>query len=127
VLVLDTNALFSILIDPGRLGKKTRKLLTKSASLYISPVSIFEIAIKNMLGKIKLNQSLEMLVQAHGFIGLPFRLEDAFEVYSFPSLINHDPFDRMIISTVRINKASLVTSDRRLLDLGFEWILDSSL
>ena len=126
MLVLDTNALFSIISNPSRLGRKTQKLLTRSLELYISPVSIFEIAIKNMLGKVKLDQPLAELIADHNFVSLPFKVEDALGVYLLPSLLRHDPFDRMILATARSNKASLITSDQKLLDLGFDWILDSS-
>ena len=127
MLVLDTNAILSALSDPSRLGRKTQRLITRSIELYISPVSIFEIAMKNMLGKIKLDQSLRELIAVHKFVSLPFKTEDALGVYSFPSLIRHDPFDRMILATALANNASLITSDRKLLVLGFDWIIDSSL
>jgi PIN domain nuclease of toxin-antitoxin system len=58
---------------------------------------------------------------------LPFRVEDALETYSLPSLVRHDPFDRLILATAKARGAKLVTSDRKLLELGFDWILDSSL
>lgn len=127
MLVLDTNALFSILSNPGRLGKRTQKILMQSSDIYISPVSVFEIAIKNMLGKIKLDQPLGVLIAAHNFLSLPFEIEDALGVYSLPALMRHDPFDRMILATARANNAKLITSDRKLLDLGFDWIVNSSL
>jgi PIN domain nuclease of toxin-antitoxin system len=40
-------------------------------------------------------------------------------------MVGHDPFDRMITATAKANGIKLITSDRRLLDLGFDWILDS--
>jgi PIN domain nuclease of toxin-antitoxin system len=127
VLVLDTNALFSLLSNPNQFGAKTQKLLARSTEIYLSPVSVFEIAIKEMLGKIKLLYPLGNLLEQHDLGSLPLRVEDALETYSLPSLVRHDPFDRLILATAKARGAKLVTSDRKLLELGFDWILDSSL
>ena len=126
VLVLDTNALFSILSNPNQFGRKTQKLLAKSSEVYFSPVSVFEIAIKEMLGKIKLRHPLGALLKEHDLGSLPLRVEDALETYSLPSLVRHDPFDRLILATAKSRGATLITSDGRMLDLGFDWILDST-
>jgi PIN domain nuclease of toxin-antitoxin system len=126
VLVLDTNALFSILSNPNQFGRKTQKLLARSSEIYFSPVSVFEIAIKEMLGKIRLRYPLGSLLGQHDMGSLPLRVEDALETYYLPSLVKHDPFDRLILATAKARGAKLITSDREMLNLGFEWILDSS-
>jgi PIN domain nuclease of toxin-antitoxin system len=127
VLVLDTNALFSILSNPNQLGRKTQKLLARSTEIYFSPISVFEISIKEMLGKIKLRHPLGALLKEHDFGSLPLRVEDALETYSLPSLVKHDPFDRLIVATAKSRGATLITSDRKLLALEFDWILDSTM
>jgi PIN domain nuclease of toxin-antitoxin system len=126
VIVLDTSALLAVLSRPGRLGKRTDRLLKSSRAIFYLPISVFEIVIKNMLGKINLNQPLGELLEQLNFGSLPFRVEDALETYSLSSLIGHDPFDRMILATARAHGAKLITSDRKILELGFDWILDSS-
>ena len=126
VLVLDTNALFSILSNPNQFGGKTQKLLARSSEIYFSPVSVFEIAIKEMLGKIRLRYPLGSLLEQHDLGSLPLRVEDALETYSLPSLVRHDPFDRLILATTKARGAKLITSDREMLNLEFDWILDSS-
>jgi PIN domain nuclease of toxin-antitoxin system len=126
VIVLDTSALLAVLSRPGRLRKKTDRLLKSSRAIFYLPISVFEIVIKNMLGKIKLNQPLGELLEQLNFGSLPFRVEDALETYSLSSLIGHDPFDRMILATARAHGANLITSDQKILELGFDWVLDSS-
>jgi PIN domain nuclease of toxin-antitoxin system len=126
VIVLDTNALLAVFSRPGRLGKKTDRLLKSSKAIFYLPISVFEIVIKIMMGKIKLNQPLGDLLEQLNFGSLPFRVEDALETYYLPSLARHDPFDRMILATARAHGAKLITSDRKILELGFDWILDSS-
>ncbi len=126
MLVLDTNALFSILSNPNQFGKKTQRLLARSSEIYFSPVSVFEIAIKEMLGKIKLSHPLGFLLKEQDLGSLPLRVEDALEIYFLPSLVRHDPFDRLILATAKTRGATLITSDTRMLELGFDWILDSA-
>jgi PIN domain nuclease of toxin-antitoxin system len=81
---------------------------------------------KHMLGKIELTRPLGDLLDLHKFESLPLKTEDAIEVYSLPSLVRHDPFDRLILATAKARGAKLVTSDRKLLELGFDWVIDSS-
>ena len=127
MIVLDTNALLAVLSRPGQLGKKTDRLLKSSRAIFYLPISVFEIVIKHMKGNIKLNQPLGELLEQLNFGSLPFRVEDALETYSLSSLVRHDPFDRMILAAARAHGAKLITSDRKMLELGFDWILDSSI
>lgn len=79
-----------------------------------------------MKGKLNLGGSVSEFLGELDAIPLPLRAEDALEVLSFPSLARHDPFDRLLLATTRAHGARLITSDRKMLDLGFDWILDSS-
>lgn len=126
MLVLDTNALLAILTRPKLLGSKTTKLVKINESLYYSSISVFEIAIKNMLGKLNLTMPLTQLLDSPELKSVPFQVDDALETYSLPSLSRHEPFDRMILATARAHGAKLLTSDRKILELGFDWVLDSS-
>lgn len=125
MLVLDTNALLAILTRPNQLGSKTTKLVASTETLYYSSISVFEIAIKNMLGKLTLSMPLLQLLDSPTLKNLPFSVEEALETYSLQSLSRHEPFDRMILATTKTNGAKLITSDRKLLELGFDWIIDS--
>jgi PIN domain nuclease of toxin-antitoxin system len=91
----------------------------------VSSVSIAEIFVKQMLGKIELNSPILELVATFRFKDMNFDVEMANEIEALPGLIGHDPFDRMIVATARSKGATLITSDRHLLSLGFEWIMDS--
>ena len=59
-----------------------------------------------MKGKLNLAESVNEFLSELDVRSLPLRVEDAAEVYSFPSLIKHDPFDRLILATAKA--ASLV-------------------
>jgi PIN domain nuclease of toxin-antitoxin system len=126
MLLLDTGTLISAILFPNRIGKNTRRLITKSPDVFFSTVSLFEIVVKKMKGKLNLGGSVSEFLGELDAIALPLRAEDALEVLSFPSLTRHDPFDRLLLATTRAHGAKLITSDRKMLDLGFDWILDSS-
>jgi PIN domain nuclease of toxin-antitoxin system len=126
MLLLDTGTLISAILFPNRIGKNTRRLITRSPDVYFSAVSLFEIVVKQMRGKLNLGGSVSEFLGELDAIALPLRAEDALEVLSFPSLARHDPFDRLLLATTRAHGAKLITSDRKMLDLGFDWILDSS-
>jgi PIN domain nuclease of toxin-antitoxin system len=101
------------------------KLLRKPNQLMVCSVSIAEIYVKQMLGKLQLKSPIEVLVPNFGFRSLDFSFEMAMELPSLSGLVGHDPFDRMIAATARATGSKLITSDRALLSLGFDWILDS--
>jgi putative PIN family toxin of toxin-antitoxin system len=125
--LLDTNVLLSSVLNPKRIGKKTFKIVKEAVDVYFSSISIAEIFIKQMLGKIELNSPVADLIEDLEFRALSFDSKMANEISSIAGLIGHDPFDRMIAATARAEDAILITSDRKLLALGFDWILDSSI
>jgi PIN domain nuclease of toxin-antitoxin system len=126
MILLDTSTLISAILFPNRIGKNTRRLIRRSPAIYFSAVSLFEIVVKQMNGKLNLGTSVREFVEGLDARALPLRAEDALEVLSFPSLTRHDPFDRLIVATTQANGAKLVTSDSKMLNLGFDWILDST-
>ena len=126
MILLDTSTLISAILFPNRIGKNTRRLIRRSPDVYFSAVSLFEIVVKQMNGKLNLGTSVSKFVEELDARALPLRAEDALEVQSLPSLARNDPFDRLIVATSKANGAKLITSDRKMLNLGFDWILDSS-
>jgi PIN domain nuclease of toxin-antitoxin system len=126
MILLDTSTLISAILFPNRIGKNTRRLIRRSPAIYFSAVSLFEIVVKQMNGKLNLGTSVREFVEGLDARALPLRAEDALQVLSLPCLARHDPFDRLIVATTQANGARLVTSDSKMLDLGFDWILDST-
>lgn len=124
-ILLDTNALLWILWGSKELGKKTRRTFLSSNTVYFSTLSIFELRVKQAKGKIKIDQKLVEELEARDVIELRPQASDATEVARFTSLIKHDSFDRMILAQAAANNLLLLTSDQKLLDLGFEWILNA--
>ena len=125
MLLLDTNALLLAMTMPHRLGKRTQRLLSDSTEIYYSSLSSAELAVKQMIGKLRLVEPIYRLLPGQKYRELPFDSRAVRELYSFTSLVRHDPFDRFILATTRSHGATLLTSDRKMLELGFDWIKDS--
>ena len=78
----------------------------------ISSISIVEIAIKNVLGKLEMDErATRDAMQDLRLTELPFEFRHAFEMFSLP-LHHRDPFDRMILATAVAEKLPIVTSHR---------------
>lgn len=124
-LLLDTNALLWVLAaDPG-LGDGARARLNASAQVHFSAASVLEVTINEMLGRLTTPGELSADARSAGLIELPFRAEHASGLRDFPNLTRHDPFDRMLLSQANTEKLLLLTSDRHLLDLGLDWVVDA--
>jgi PIN domain nuclease of toxin-antitoxin system len=86
---------------------------------------LFELQIKRAKEKITLVNNLADELESRGIKELTPKGQDASEITRFTSLTQHDPFDRMILAQASANNLTLLTSDRALLGLGFEWIKDA--
>ncbi|MDF2979198.1 MAG: PilT protein domain protein [Actinomycetospora sp.] len=113
-LLLDTHAVLWSLGRPGRVGSTARTALTARASeVVVSVVSLWEIAIKVSVGKLRVDLDVEDTVTGLGIGVLDVRAEHAREVRELP-LHHRDPFDRMLVAQARHEGLTLVTADRRL-------------
>ncbi|MDE0374895.1 MAG: type II toxin-antitoxin system VapC family toxin [bacterium] len=80
--------------------------------VWISAVSIWEIAVKQSLGKLELGGDLDAVIE-EDFLQLPVTFAHARQVARLP-LHHRDPFDRMLIAQARSEEFTLVTRDRQL-------------
>ena len=77
-----------------------------------------------MNGHIVVPDDPEVLIEQQGLLSLPFSPEHAAAIHQFPQLARHDPFDRALLAQALVERLTFVTFDRRLLKLGYDWILD---
>ena len=124
-ILLDTNALVWFGDDPKLLGKNAMRLYKSAAAVYFSTFSLFEMRIKQAKGKLTVLDNFEELVANAGILELRPTSSDSKELARFGSLLNHDPFDWMIMAQAAANNLTLITSDRQLLSLGFDWVMDA--
>ena len=113
-LLLDTHVLLWWLDDEPTLSKKARDAITTGENMvFISAVVIWEIRIKQALGKLKIPKNFRKVLEQQPFEFLPITVEHAHEIALLP-LHHRDPFDRMLVAQAKIENLSLVTRDAHL-------------
>jgi PIN domain nuclease of toxin-antitoxin system len=82
--------------------------------LYLSSITVWEIAVKHFAGRLPLPVSLAEFISncrdANGVIGLALREEDIFCLAHVPR-IHKDPFDRMLICQAISRGLTILTPD----------------
>ena len=97
-LLLDTHILLWSLTEPQRLSALVRRALEDARNeVFVSPVSVWEIAIKRALGKLKAPDILETDVMEQGFTPLSLTFFHAEQAGKLPQH-HRDPFDRMLVA-----------------------------
>jgi PIN domain nuclease of toxin-antitoxin system len=109
-LLLDTHVVLSWLADAPELRDEIKDRLDHEPDVRVSAVTIWEIAIKQALGKITAPQDLPELVRDSGFRELPVSFAHAMAAGRLPP-IHKDPFDRMLVAQARCDSLTLVTKD----------------
>ena len=113
--LLDTNVLLWAIQDGTKLGPEARRLVDAGQDLFVSAASVWEIAIKRSIGKLKLANDEDPIatMQATGTQELAITWEHAEAVARLPPL-HRDPFDRLLVAQALIEDLILVTSDATL-------------
>jgi PIN domain nuclease of toxin-antitoxin system len=113
-LLLDTQILLWAANEPDRLPRAARTLLTDPDNdLLFSAASLWEIAIKNTIGRDDFRVQPRILRRGlleNGYAELPITSEHAVNIDSLPPL-HRDPFDRMLIAQAITEGITLMTSD----------------
>lgn len=120
-LLLDAHALLRWLLDDAALPGSARRAIERGEVVYVSSACVWEIAIKQRLGKLpELSLSVaelpELIVQCR-FAALPITDRHAAGVAMLPH--HHpDPFDLLLIAQAQAEKLILVTRDARFAAYG---------
>jgi PIN domain nuclease of toxin-antitoxin system len=114
-ILLDTQAFLWIISDAPELSKEAKKIfLDQENDLFLSLVSIWEMAIKSSLGKLKLKQPIDKFLPAQLQENSILQLDISFRhVVGVTSLLFHhrDPFDRLIISQAILENLPILSCD----------------
>lgn len=73
-------------------------------------MSLWEIRLKESLGKLRLPGDFESRLAAEGFESLPLTAAQARQVALLPWR-HRDPFDRMLVAQAQVEKLVLLTAD----------------
>ena len=114
-LLLDTCTFLWISAASTQLSKRAANYFSDPANeVFLSAVSVWEIALKNSLGRLPLPQSaaeyVARLREDHGIASLPLSEEEALYLPRIPKL-HRDPFDRMLVCQAIANGLALLTPD----------------
>jgi PIN domain nuclease of toxin-antitoxin system len=122
-ILLDTNALIWLIsgAESRLLGPRSLAQLKEADAVYVSSISILEIRIKTMLGKLESGDDLVVDIAEAGLKELPFDASHADAIRNFPNVAKHDPFDRMLIAQALIEGMTLLTSDATVLGLNLHF------
>lgn len=113
-LLLDTNVLLWTLAGSPRIQSVSQLILSPETEIFVSTVSLWEIATKSSIGKLNANVlEIRAAVLASGFYELPVLGEHVEKLASLP-LLHRDPFDRMIIAQAMAEPMRLLTGDTQL-------------
>jgi PIN domain nuclease of toxin-antitoxin system len=110
-LLLDAHVLLWLLAgERDRFGRRTLAALRDRPSL-VSAASIWEIAIKRSLGKLKAPPDVVATVASRGLRLLSITALHAAHVAELPDL-HRDPFDRLLVAQAHLESLTIVTADR---------------
>ena len=114
-LLLDTQALLWFLLDDPRLSRKAREgIVDVDGLVFVSPASLWEIAIKIGLGKYELPMPFaafwEEQLPANDFRLLPISVAHTAGVVGLP-YHHRDPFDRLLIAQALEEDIPIISSD----------------
>jgi PIN domain nuclease of toxin-antitoxin system len=110
-LLLDTHAFLWWCADDPRLAEVERQAIRDGANdVFLSAASVWEMAIKQSLGRLELPEPPSAAVARLGIGRLPVAFEHAEATAELPPL-HRDPFDRLLVAQARIEGLTLVTRD----------------
>lgn len=109
-ILLDTHMLLWFVEgDPRMKQRYIDMILNPAVEKFLSIVSLWEIAIKVNVGKLKLTKPLDELMP-EGIDLLDLNLSHAVQYQTLP-LYHRDPFDRMLIAQAQVEGFMVMTDD----------------
>jgi PIN domain nuclease of toxin-antitoxin system len=115
-LLLDTHVLLWAIVWPDRLSEQAQRLIeAPGTELLFSPANLWEIVIKNSLGRPDFSVDVRVLRRAaldNGYVELAVQSSHVLALEDLPS-IHKDPFDRILLAQARAEGIALLTLDEQ--------------
>lgn len=114
--LLDTHTFIWSLINTKQLPKKVKVEIKKEENeIYISSISLWEIAIKVRIKKLELKglkiEELEDIIEKMDYKTIAMTAEDSIGYCNFAEETHKDPFDRMLIWQCINRNMTLISKD----------------
>ena len=115
IYLIDTHALIWYIAGDKKLGRKAISVIEDTDNIiYISKVTLWEMAIKISLGKLALSipfDELEAYLEENEFFILDYNYVHLKRLLTLP--FHHgDPFDRLIIAQALVDDITIITHDK---------------
>jgi PIN domain nuclease of toxin-antitoxin system len=113
-LLIDTHAALWLLDEDTRLSPTADRMLTDpSNDVLLSAAVVWEVAIKQSLGKLDAPEGFSSILIDGGATALPVSIGHARAVATLP-WHHRDPFDRLLVAQARSEGTVVVSGDERL-------------
>ena len=123
--LLDTHAIIWLADSPSRVPQKIKDIISLPTNeIYVSSVSLWEIAIKMSIGKLSMDIFLSDLLEAvvnSGFSVLHISNEYLLTLSNLKPL-HKDPFDRLLVSTALTDGLTIITIDENIRKYSALWV-----
>jgi len=122
--LVDTHALLWMMFEPKKLSRNAQEILAdKSLYKFVSITSLWEIAIKNRIGKLPLPMGIadtisKVDILGIGHVGVNHR---HIEIFNTLPLLHRDPFDGIIIATALSENMTILTGDENIQKYDVPW------
>lgn len=122
-LLLDTHALLWWLDDSPTLSEPAREAIGDGTNtVFVSVAALWEIRIKEALGKLVLPDEFEEVVHDQRFLILDVKARHVHALKQLP-MLHRDPFDRVLITQALTERLTLVTRDPAILRYDLPFLL----
>ena len=113
-VLIDTQIFIWAVMESENLSAHARQTILNASDIFVSAVSIWEIAIKSRIGRLEgdPNEFVEAIGES-GFQELSIAARHAAMVHALP-LHHRDPFDRLLVAQALSEPLRLLTADRML-------------
>ncbi len=113
MVLLDTHTLIWFMFDDSKLSETALQTIKTEDKVFVSIASLWELSIKQSLGKIDLAYSVKEIADKcndANIIILPIEPNHLDSIKTLPD-IHKDPFDRLLIAQATAEGMALVTKD----------------
>ena len=114
-VLIDAHALLWFLAGSSKLSIKALECIQNTQNtLFVSPATLWEISIKDALGKLILPEAFDRIfparLDASSILILPVLMSHLHEHRRLP-FHHHDPFDRLVIAQALADDLTLISCD----------------